>query len=147
MPSITTFLNERRMFRTGNGNGILGRDFSGVVLDVGRKVTNVDVGDAVWSALPIGANSGALCEFVVVESYQLCLRPTKLSHDGAATLPYACLKVWDALVNQGSIKPIYGLRDKHILIVDGGSPTGVVALQVAKEWQGKYDSRSFRKLY
>ena len=69
----------------------------------------------------------------------MCLRPTKLSHDGAATLPYACLKVWDALVNQGSIKPIYGLRDKHILIVDGGSPTGVVALQVAKEWQGKYD--------
>jgi len=128
--------HERRMFRTGTGNGILGRDFSGVVLDVGKKVTNVDVGDAVWSALPIGANSGALCEFVVVESYQLCLRPTKLSHDGAATLPYACLKVWDALVNQGSIKPIYGLRDKHILIVDGGSPTGVVALQVAKEWQG-----------
>ena len=30
---------ERRMFRTGNGSTILGRDFSGVVLDVGRKVT------------------------------------------------------------------------------------------------------------
>jgi len=127
---------ERRMFRTGTGNGILGRDFSGVVLDVGKKVKNVDVGDAVWSALPIAANNGALCEFVVVESNQLCLRPTKLSHDGAATLPYACLKVWDALVNQGNIKPIYGLRDKHVLIVDGGSPTGVVALQVAKAWQG-----------
>ena len=41
------------MFRSGTGNGILGRDFSGVVLDVGRKVTNVDVGDSVWSALPI----------------------------------------------------------------------------------------------
>ena len=84
-----------------------------VVLDVGRKVTNVDVGDAVWSALPIAAHNGALCEFVVVESNQLCLRPTKLSHDGAATLPYSCLKVWDALVNQGNIKPFYGLRDKH----------------------------------
>ena len=91
---------ERRMFRAGRGS-ILGRDFSGVVLDVGRKVTNVDVGDAVWSALPIAANAGALCEFVVVESDQLCLRPTKLSHDGAATLPYACLKVWNALVYQG----------------------------------------------
>ena len=72
------------------------------------------MGDAVWSALPIAANSGALCEFVVIESDQLCLRPTKLSHDGAATLPYACLKVWNALVYQGN----NGFSTSIILKVD-----------------------------
>ena len=36
----------------------------------------------------------------------------------------------------GNIKPIYGLRDKSVLIVDGGSPTGCIAVQVAKAWQG-----------
>ena len=121
---------ERKMY-SKKGDSILGRDFSGVVLDIGRKVKNVDVGDNVWSALPIASN-GALCEFVVVESDIVSLRPAHLSHDGAATLPFACLKVWDAFVNQGGIRPFHGLRNKSILVVDGGSPTGCIAIQVNK---------------
>lgn len=124
--------NERNMYR--RQSDILGRDFSGVVLDVGRNVKNVKVGDAVWAALPIAMN-GALREFIVIQSHLLSLRPKNLSHDGAATLPYSCLKVWDALVWQGGIKPLNGLRDKNVLIVDGGSPTGCIALQVFLKWK------------
>ena len=126
--------NERGCYKNRKVH-VLGRDFSGVVLDVGRSVKNVEVGDAVWSALPIAAN-GSLSEFLVVDSRLVSLKPTHLSHDGAATLPYSCLKVWDALVNQGRVQPYYGLKNKSVLVVDGGSPTGCVAIQLAKAWEG-----------
>lgn len=108
---------------------VLGRDFSGVVLDVGRNVSNVEVGDTVWSAQPIALN-GTLSEFVVIDSNTVRLKPVLLNHDGAATLPYSSLLVWDALVNQARIQPKHGLRNKRVLIVDAGSPTGCIAIQV-----------------
>lgn len=108
---------------------VLGRDFSGVVLDVGRNVSNVEVGDTVWSAQPIALN-GTLSEFVVIDSNTVRLKPVLLNHDGAATLPYSSLLVWDALVNQARIQPKHGLRNKRVLVVDAGSPTGCIAIQV-----------------
>ena len=124
--------NERRLHtrkcRYNGENVIIGRDFSGVVLDVGKNVTNVDVGDGVWSARPL-AGDGSLVEFIVIDSWALRLKPAHLSHDGAATLPYSSLKLWEALVYQAGIKPLHGLRDKKVLVVDGGSPTGCIALQ------------------
>ena len=110
---------------------VLGRDFSGVVLDVGRNVSNVEVGDTVWSAQPIALN-GTLSEFVVIDSNTVRLKPVLLNHDGAATLPYSSLLVWDALVNQARIQPKHGLRNKRVLVVDAGSPTGCIAIQVSK---------------
>ena len=110
---------------------VLGRDFSGVILDVGRNVSNVEVGDTVWSAQPIALN-GTLSEFVVIESNTVRLKPVLLNHDGAATLPYSSLLVWDALVNQARIQPKHGLRNKRVLVVDAGSPTGCIAIQVSK---------------
>ena len=38
--------------------------------------------------------------------------------------------VWDALVNQARLKPNNGLKNKRILVVDAGSPTGCIAIQV-----------------
>ena len=40
----------------------------------------------------------------------------------------------DAFVNQGSIKPFHGLHSKRVLVIDGASPTGCIAVQVAKAW-------------
>ena len=120
---------ERKMSQDQKRCLVLGRDFSGVVLDVGRNVSNVEVGDTVWSAQPIALN-GTLSEFVVIESNTVRLKPVLLNHDGAATLPYSSLLVWDALVNQARIQPKHGLRNKRVLIVDAGSPTGCIAIQV-----------------
>ena len=120
---------ERKMSQDQKKCLVLGRDFSGVVLDVGRNVSNVEVGDTVWSAQPIALN-GTLSEFVVIESNTVRLKPVLLNHDGAATLPYSSLLVWDALVNQARIQPKHGLRNKRVLIVDAGSPTGCIAIQV-----------------
>lgn len=39
--------------------------------------------------------------------------------------------ITDAFVNQGSIQPFHGFHSKRILVVDGGSPTGCIAVQVS----------------
>lgn len=119
---------ERKIFK-GPNNQVLGRDFSGVVLDVGRLVDHVQVGDSVWSVQPLAAN-GTLCEFVVVNADSVRLKPAHLGHDGAATMPYSSLKVWHAFVRQGRVRPKNGLRNKHVLIVDAVSPSGCIAIQV-----------------
>jgi hypothetical protein len=112
-----------------NSKLVLGRDFSGVVLDVGRQVVHVGVGDAVWSAQPLAAN-GTLSEFVVIDGNSVRLKPVHLGHDGAATLPYSGLRVWNTLVKEAGLRPPSGLKGKHVLVVDGGSPTGCIAIQV-----------------
>jgi reticulon-4-interacting protein 1, mitochondrial len=44
---------------------VLGRDFSGVVVEVGLHVEEFKIGDGVWSAVPVAAN-GCLAEYVVL---------------------------------------------------------------------------------
>ena len=151
---------EQTLFKCRNESPkVLGRDFSGVVLDVGRNVSHLEVGDQCWSAIPLAVH-GSLSEFIVMEAKSVRLKPAHLSHDGAATLPYSSLigkiptylckhylfqfsasarkvasnvysfSVWNVLTSEARIKPDYGLRNKRILIVDGGSPTGCIAIQV-----------------
>ena len=48
---------------------------------------------SVWGALPI-SSSGSLCEFIVVDSRSVRLKPHLLDHLGAATLPFSSLQVY-----------------------------------------------------
>lgn len=123
--------NERR----NKKSVILGRDFSGVVMEVGRRVNHTKVGDAVWSAQPV-ATEGVLCEFVVVPGHTVRLKPPHLGHDGACTVPYSGLAVWKALVQQGQYKP-HSMKGKSVLVVDGATATGCIAIQVVKAWGGR----------
>ena len=125
----------KKKSKSSTTTSILGRDFSGVVLDVGSKVDNVEVGDAVWGALPL-ASSGSLSEFIVVDGKSVQLKPSNINFDGAATLPFSCLQVLDSFVHEGYIAPHHGLHGKSLLVIDGGSPTGVCGIQLAKAWKG-----------
>ena len=63
--------NERRSDSDEN-SVVLGRDFSGVVVEVGVGVDDLKVGDGVWSAIPLAEN-GALCEYVVLPASQVVI--------------------------------------------------------------------------
>ncbi len=66
--------NERQTNNNGDSESdpgiVLGRDFSGTVVEVGLRVNTFKVGDGVWSALPLAVN-GALCEYVVLPASQV----------------------------------------------------------------------------
>lgn len=105
---------------------ILGMDVSGVVLEVGAKVTELKVGDEVVSS-PSHRRMGCYADEVVIRAAECALKPRSLSHQEAASLPLVGLTAWDALV--GSLRVSRGQR---VLIQAGAGGVGTIAIQLAK---------------
>ena len=55
------------------------------------------------------------------------LNPKTLSHEEAAAVPLTALTAWQAMVNQGRLKP-----GQRVLIHAGAGGVGVMAIQIAK---------------
>ena len=89
---------------SGKGPLILGRDLSGIVVEVGRNIKHLDVGDSVWAVVPILERSGALAEYVGLPGDCVRRKPSNISHEGAATVPFAGTIAWHSL-NKCGILP------------------------------------------
>ncbi|RXG53322.1 Reticulon-4-interacting protein 1-like protein, mitochondrial [Armadillidium vulgare] len=113
---------------------ILGRDCSGVVVSVGMNVSKVQQGDEVWLAVPVH-HQGTLSEYMVVSEKFVALKPSQLTHEGAAALPYNIMKAWDSLVNQAGLGEM-STAGKRVLIHAGVSGIGLVAIQLIRAWGG-----------
>ncbi|KAK7074880.1 hypothetical protein SK128_020693 [Halocaridina rubra] len=113
---------------------VLGRDCSGVVVAIGKSVSRVDQGEEVWLAAPF-YHTGTLSEYIVVSEELVALKPTQLTFEGAAALPYSIMMAWDALVSQGGLGPETS-SGKRVLVHAGVSGVGVVAIQLARAWGG-----------
>ena len=63
----------------------------------------------------------------MVPEKSLAAKPKTLSHEEAAAVPLAALTAWQAMVNQGRLKP-----GQRVLIHAGAGGVGVMAIQIAK---------------
>jgi NADPH:quinone reductase-like Zn-dependent oxidoreductase len=109
---------------------IWGCDLSGVVTEVGPAVTLFKSGDEVYGfkdGYVAKTFRGTYAEFVVVPEKSLAKKPPNLTHDEAASIPLAALTAWQALLNQGKLKP-----RQRALIHAGAGGVGVMAIQIAK---------------
>lgn len=59
-------------------------------------------GDEVWLALPPW-RQGAMAQLVVAREQQIALKPSALSFEAAASVPYAALQAWHAAVTQAKL--------------------------------------------
>lgn len=78
---------------------VLGCDFTGIVEEVGKSVTSVQVGDRiaglVWGGEVKGL--GAFSELTIAEE-KICFKvPESISSANAATVPLAAATAWLAL--------------------------------------------------
>lgn len=104
----------------------LGYDFAGEVESVGRGVTRVRTGDAVFGMLN-GFRAGTLAEYCVAAEDELFAKPAQLSWQEAAALPLTSLTALQALRDDAR------LRAGQRLLINGASGgVGVAAIQVAK---------------
>ncbi|GHH30043.1 NAD(P)-dependent alcohol dehydrogenase [Lentzea cavernae] len=99
---------------------IRGRDFAGVVEEVGPGVSGmVQVGDEVF-----GEVEGAFAEYVRVPVHLVAHKPSNLTFEQAATLPLAGNTAWT------------GLREvqagQKVLINGASGGVGLMAVQIAK---------------
>lgn len=74
-----------------------------MVVDIGQKVINFDIGDEVFLAVPSWA-PGTMAEYIIVPETQVVKRPKLFTFEAAACLPYSGCLAWDALVNKSMIQ-------------------------------------------
>ncbi|XP_076762075.1 NAD(P)H oxidoreductase RTN4IP1, mitochondrial [Xylocopa sonorina] len=127
----------RRLLNSGRHKElpvVLGRDCTGIVVDIGQSVINFDIGDEVFLAVPSWA-PGTMAEYIVVPETQVVKRPKHFTFEVSASLPYSGCLAWDALVNRSPIQE-GNAKGKRILIYGGNTPVGCVITQLAKLWGG-----------
>jgi NADPH:quinone reductase-like Zn-dependent oxidoreductase len=105
---------------------IMGYDVSGVVTEVGEKVTKFKKGDEVYSR-PNQEDAGSIAEYNVVKEDELSMKPKKLNYEEAASIPLTGLTALEALTVKGNLK-----KGQKVLIHAGSGGVGTQAIQIAK---------------
>ena len=107
---------------------VMGYDVSGVVVEAGKGVKSVRVGDAVF-ARPNQEDAGAIAEYARLKENELAVKPETLSHTEAVSVPLAGLTAWQALITHGKLK-----KGDKVLIHAGSGGVGTYAIQIAKHF-------------
>ncbi|XP_053513670.1 quinone oxidoreductase-like protein 1 isoform X4 [Artibeus jamaicensis] len=104
----------------------VGREVAGIVLDVGSKVSFFQPDDEVVGILPLDSEDPGLCEAVRVHEHHLVHKPEKVSWTEAAGTIRDGVRAYTALHYLSSLS-----AGKAVLIMDGASPLGTIAIQLA----------------
>ncbi len=107
---------------------VMGYDVSGDVVEVGKDVQNIKVGDAVF-ARPNQQDAGAIAEFARLKEDELAIKPENVSYTDAAAVPLAGLTAWQALITKGNLQ-----KGQKVLIHAGSGGVGTYAIQIAKHF-------------
>ena len=107
---------------------VKGYDVSGTVVEIGKNVKSVKIGDDVF-ARPNQMDAGSVAEFARIQEDELAIKPSNMTHEQAASVPLAGLTAWQALVTKGKIK-----IGSKVLIHAGSGGVGTLAIQIAKHF-------------
>lgn len=107
---------------------VKGYDVSGTVVEIGKNVKNVKIGDEVF-ARPNQMDAGSVAEFARIQEDELAIKPSNMTHEQAASVPLAGLTAWQALITKGKIK-----EGNKVLIHAGSGGVGTLAIQIAKHF-------------
>ena len=105
---------------------ILGHDVAGVVVRVGPRTRQFNLGDEVY-ARPDDFRIGTFAEFVPVKEASLALKPKGLTMEEAASIPLVGLTAWQALIEKAQLK-----KGQKVFIQAGSGGVGTFAIQLAK---------------
>lgn len=101
---------------------ILGKDFSGIVEEVGKNVQNFQIGDSVF-----GLAGQTYAEYVAVSPEVIVKKPENISFEEAAAVPLAGLTAYQAIHDHLKIQ-----SGEHVLIQSAAGGVGHLAVQFAK---------------
>ena len=113
---------------------ILGHELAGVVEEIGPKVTNQKIGEAVYGLTDTLSvtREGAEAEYVIAIDSEIAPKPQILDHDYAAGVPMAGLTSWQALFDHAHLS-----SEDTILIHGAAGGVGSFAVQLAR-WTGAH---------
>ena len=105
---------------------ILGRDFSGVVTELGAGVSDFSIGDQVFGVLDAG-HEGTYAEIVSEKAEIIAKKPSFMTHPEASALALTGLTAIISLEDTANLK-----AGEKILIQGGAGGVGSYAVQLAK---------------
>lgn len=108
---------------------ILGWDVSGVVKQVGEKVTTFTVGDEVFGLISMPGLGSTYATEVLASEHQLVLKPENIQFSEAGATPMAALTAWQAVVTKANVK-----SGDRVLVHAASGGVGHFAVQFAKEF-------------
>jgi NADPH:quinone reductase len=124
---IDTKLRQRGTFFPDEMPAILGCDGAGVVTEIGAKVRQFRVGDAVyWCNGGLGRGCGNYAEYAVVDERFISHKPNSLSFEAAAAAPLVLITAWEALFDRAHLE-----AGRSVLVHAGAGGVGHVAVQLA----------------
>lgn len=114
------------LFKPRKNRQILGTELSGIIDQVGPGVTGWTIGDEVMAST--GLRLGANAEYAIMKHDAIVVpKPSKLSHDEAASIPFGALCSKSFLYNKGNLS-----EGQRLLIVGASGALGCAAIQLAK---------------
>ena len=107
---------------------VLGMDMAGTVIELGKGVTCLAVGDEVYGlAGGVGGVQGSLAQYTSVDADLLAHKPSSLSMHDAAALPLIAITAWEGLVDRMAVG-----SGQTLLVQGGRGGVGHVVVQLAK---------------
>ncbi|MCB9292109.1 MAG: NAD(P)-dependent alcohol dehydrogenase [Lewinellaceae bacterium] len=103
-----------------------GMEVSGTVEALGKNVSALEVGDAVYGDIS-EYSFGTFAEYACVHEKALARKPAGMSFEEAAAIPHASLLAYQGLAGMGGIQ-----QGQQVLINGAGGGVGAFGLQLAK---------------
>ncbi len=104
----------------------LGSDLSGVIDSIGPGVKDFKIGDEVFGATNQHF-TGAYAEYALAKASMLALKPKKLNHTHAASVPVVAVTAWQMVFDFAQVAP-----GQFVLVHGGAGNVGAFAVQLAK---------------
>ncbi|MBN4049456.1 NAD(P)-dependent alcohol dehydrogenase [bacterium AH-315-N03] len=128
MRSADGFLGLMQRILGPSGPLVIGIDFAGEVVEVGAKVTEIEVGARVVGGTDFSRGQrGSYAEEVIVRPDQCAVLPDSVTFEAAACLPVAAVTAWMALTEHASIG-----ADSRVLVLGASGGVGLFAIELAK---------------
>jgi len=102
---------------------VIGSECSGEIIEVGKKVSHLKVGDQVI----VGMSTGTLAEEVVAPALLCIKKPSSFTHEEAAALFVGFMTAYHGLVQRGNLK-----SGEWCLVTGSTGGMGLAAIQLAK---------------
>ncbi|GAA0789668.1 NADP-dependent oxidoreductase [Marinobacterium sediminicola] len=109
-----------------------GWEFAGTIESLGEGVTAFRAGEEVLGFVNFPKETGCYAEYLIAPADQIAHRPAALDPQSAAGLGLAGLTAWQALFEEGQLKP-----GQSVLVLAAAGGVGHLAVQLAK-WKGAY---------
>lgn len=123
MGKINAWLMDTAMGLKGQA---IGAELSGIVVQVGSKVSHVQVGDAVFGKAAGFSPKGALAEFALMEMDRVAKKPSQWTFEQAASVSIS-FDTALAAVRKAKLK-----KGQKVLLYGASGGVGLFALQILK---------------